>query len=173
LNYQEIYQKLYSTDPNYGRGSGCPATRELNSYIDYLESPVCDLGSGSGELVALLQKKGYSAVGFDYADCEDNIVCDITKPLPLHGFSSGVCFDVLEHIPEKDLNGVAANLIQVDLWAICINNTSSICNGIELHVTRWPYDKWHEWLKQFFTDLYAIRNTTNGGRLWIAANLSH
>jgi hypothetical protein len=166
-NLKELYQSIYNKHKTYGRGTSCPAVREFNSYRHYLTSPVCDLGSGSGETVELLQANGIGAVGFDYVKSGANIVCDITELLPLHGFSSGICFDVLEHIPKDKLPGIIQNFKQVPVWAICINNLSSVLDGVELHINRQSYIDWGEWLHSIFEDTIIIKPTDNGGMLWL------
>lgn len=87
-----------------------------------------------------------------------NLVKDLTLYDPYYGpysqkpsgkFDMVICTDVLEHVPEDDVESVLSELIdyteKVLFLAIAIRPAhKSFSNGINLHLTVWPKDKWEE-----------------------------
>jgi len=117
LTQRNLYQRLYE-DPNinYGRAADdrCPGTRYFPKYRYWLHGRVIDLGCGTGDTVSLLRQNGYEADGIDQVSLDNGMkVGDITQPLDLADYGTAVCIDVLEHIPDKQLAGLWANLVSV------------------------------------------------------------
>ena len=114
----ECYQKVYDQNPRYGCAAtgSCPAVRLLPLYLEWLLSPVLDLGCGNGDTVDALECQGFGAVGIDFirsakTDGTRIRTGDITKPIDnIREFRSGLCIDVLEHVDPANEDGLLRNL---------------------------------------------------------------
>ena len=151
---KELYQKIYDDNPWYGDASEgrCPGVRLLPKYQDWLIGPVIDLGCGRGHTVTALQELGFAAEGIDQIQNNPQMmVGDITKPLKdLPRFGSAVCIDCIEHLYDHQVQGLFANMKQVERQAFSIHNGESTGTGQELHVNRRPFDQWRNIIEEHF-----------------------
>ena len=151
---KELYQKIYDENPWYGdAGEGrCPGVRLLPKYQDWLIGPVIDLGCGRGHTVERLRELGFEAEGIDQISKHPGVmVGDITKPIEnLSRFKSAVCVDCIEHLYDEQVQGLFANMKQVQRQAFSIHNGESTGTGQELHVNRRPFDEWRRIIEEHF-----------------------
>ena len=151
---KELYQKIYDDNPWYGDAEKgrCPGVRLLPQYQDWLIGPVIDLGCGRGHTVERLRELGFEANGIDQISKHpDMMVGDITKPIAnLEQFKSAVCVDCIEHLYDDQIEGLFANMKQVQRQAFSIHNGESTGTGQELHVNRRPFDQWRTIIASHF-----------------------
>lgn len=132
-----------------------------------------DLGCSSGRLVRDFRRVGWTAVGLEGSDyslnrnrpCWDTeageslFTCDIGRPFNVGNevpytkhFDLITAFQVLEHLDKKRLESlmfhVELHSKPGTLFVISTSRTSEVINGVELHVTRWPREKWVEFFAE-------------------------
>lgn len=124
--HEKIYDKCWATE-EYRRYS--PGEQLVDLFWETATpnegQTLVDWGSGTGRMGYRLYKKGLDVTLVDFAegsldenirdDAEDNdslrfIKHDITKEIDLPS-AFGVCTDVLEHIPEEDIDAVLDNIL--------------------------------------------------------------
>lgn len=151
---KQLYQKIYDDNPWYGDAEEgrCPGVRLLPQYQDWLIGPVIDLGCGRGHTVERLRDLGFEAEGIDQISKHpEMMVGDITKPIEnLDRFRSAVCVDCIEHLYDEQVQGLFANMKQVERQAFSIHNGESTGTGQELHVNRRPFDQWRTVIEEHF-----------------------
>ena len=151
---KQLYQKIYDDNPWYGDAEEgrCPGVRLLPQYQDWLIGPVIDLGCGRGHTVEKLREEGFEAEGIDQIKKHpEMMVGDITKPIENLGrFKSAVCVDCIEHLYDDQVQGLFANMKQVQRQAFSIHNGESTGTGQELHVNRRPFEQWRTIIEEHF-----------------------
>ncbi len=151
---KELYQKIYDENPWYGDATEgrCPGVRLLPQYQDWLIGPVIDLGCGRGHTVEKLRELGFEAAGVDQIKKHpEMMVGDITKPLEnMARFKSATCIDCIEHLYDEQVQGLFANMKQVQRQAFSIHNGESTGTGQELHVNRRPFAQWRTIIEEHF-----------------------
>ena len=151
---KELYQQIYDGNPWYGdAGEGrCPGVRLMPKYQDWLIGPVIDLGCGRGHTVERLREIGFEAEGIDQITKHPGMmVGDITKPIDkILRFKSAVCVDCIEHLYDDQVEGLFANMKQVQRQAFSIHNGESTGTGQELHVNRRHFDQWRAIIEKHF-----------------------
>jgi hypothetical protein len=164
--WQDIYENLeWAGSAKHDR---CPGARVLKKYkeiLKWLNGPIMDLGCGRGDTVRYMRSLNIKADGVDQVSIDEGMsVADITKPFDLSGYNSIVCFDVIEHIPEEQIEGLLENMSKVKRQAFTIHNGSSCMErkawhgvkdknliGTELHVNRRPFKEWDKILSKWFS----------------------
>lgn len=113
-----IYQTLHNCDVNFQtRNQGLATRNKWLGMISDCES-VLEVGCGNGLLCQFLSAAGKKVTGVDLVPGPYKRtgyvfqLCHLVKqPLP-SGYDVALCFDVLEHIPEKDIDVVLRNIGQ-------------------------------------------------------------
>lgn len=117
------------------------------------EGLVVDFGCGTGRASIELAKAGHSVFLVDFADnCRDEeakhlpfLEWDLTRPMPMRS-PYGLCTDVMEHIPEKDVSTVLANILEasesVFFQISTVQDTFGEVIHQRLHCTIRPHDWW-------------------------------
>ncbi len=156
--------------------------RRFNQKINFLYGRergsiwVLDMGCAGGGFVKDCLDDGCVAVGLEGSDYSKRMhraewrtipeflfTADITAPYEIKGeFESGTfpikfeivtCWEVIEHIAEKDLKQLADNvkkhLKPEGLWIMSVSTGDDIVNGVNLHQTVKPYEWWVEKFKGF------------------------
>lgn len=151
---RKLYQKIYDENPWYGDAEKgrCPGVRLLPQYRDWLIGPVIDLGCGRGQTVEKVRELGLEADGIDQIKKHpEMMVGDITKPIEnLSRYNSAICVDCIEHLYDQQVQGLFANMKQVERQAFSIHNGESTGTGQELHVNRRPFDQWQTIIEEHF-----------------------
>lgn len=93
------------------------------------------------------------------------------KPSPGSMFDIALCCDVMEHIPEEDvdyvLSDVSSFIKQDGVALFSISGTPAVKtfeDGINLHVTIKPFDWWYQKLEQFVPQTFVIAYKSAEGK---------
>lgn len=143
----EKYQECYRL-PNYRMGHGrlghvLQRVGEIQKGDTYL-----DVGCGRAEIVKHLRTKRVEAFGVDFVpELVDEWIstADITAlPFEDRSFDFVGCFDVVEHLPEEQVDAALDELIRVTdrVLFITTNDKRSHLGDLELHLTRKPVEWW-------------------------------
>ena len=132
---KSVYERCYSDEAkeyrNFSPGENLVdkfwtcAGNTLDQGEPYKTQTGIDYGCGTGRASLLMAKRGLNVTMLDFAENSldphvkdalgDNLefqVADLTKPLPEDLKSQfGFCCDVLEHVPEKDIDAVLRNIL--------------------------------------------------------------
>lgn len=97
-----------------------PGEQIVDTFIDVVkpDGVILDFGCGTGRAALELTKRGHKVLAIDFADnCRDEeaigvpfLEWDLTLPCPAVG-NHGLCTDVMEHIPPKDVETVINNIM--------------------------------------------------------------
>lgn len=162
LEGQALYQNLYD-NPNlhYGQAAydKCPGVYFIPHYLEYLKSPIIDIGCGTGDTVRAMQKAGFVAQGMDWIDRGLNhIVCDITEPQDLSIYETTICIDVFEHITDDKLIGLVHNMQQAPRQVVTVHCGPSSKWGynVQLHLNIKTPEQWVTYLSQYFDIVKTI-----------------
>jgi SAM-dependent methyltransferase len=154
LSTRSQYQRIYDDFDWYGdaRQDRCPGVRLLPMCRDWLLSPVLDLGCGRGHTVEALREHGFVAEGIDQVAVNPAMrVGDICRPIAdVRSFASVTCMDCIEHLTDRELEGLVGNMLQVERQAFSIHNGPSADTGEELHVNRKPFREWERIISETF-----------------------
>lgn len=155
------YQQIYTDEDWYGNADQgrCPGTRLYPQYKGWLKGKILDIGCGRGHTVELLRREGFVCDGIDQVNVnQDMLVGDITKTLCIDSedYTTCLCIDVIEHIPEEIIEGLFNNFKLFDVQIFSIHNGPSVYKGVELHVNRKPFDVWRSILSQHFNIIQEI-----------------
>ena len=115
-----------------------------------------DVGCGRGEMIEIAYNTGHRPS----RGCET--VPDLIGGVIYHGlahdlpcrdneYDTVTMFDVMEHLTEADCMSAINELKRVAKKHIIlsISNRPSIVNGIDLHITKKPYDEWDKILREY------------------------
>lgn len=157
MSTKDIYQYLYDCNPKYGRPieNHCPGIAFYPHYEKWIEAPVFDLGCGTGDTVLFMREHNISADGMDQVVFHPQMrVGDICDPIPeMSKYTTGLCIDVMEHIPESRVAGLLSNLARCKKQIISIHNKPAWYrgpNGEELHINLKPFSEWNDLLREYF-----------------------
>jgi hypothetical protein len=161
LTEKDKYRMMYLSE-SYREES--PGERQVPTIMELLkpEGKIIDFGCGTGRAGIELAKRGLSPFLIDFADtCRDEealslpfLEWDMTHPIP-QSAPFGMCCDVMEHIPPKDVSLVIENIMasaeNVFFLISTIQDKWGEMIGCELHLTVKP----HAWWKAMF-DKYQV-----------------
>ena len=153
----ETYKAIYKDKHlKYGQAEHdrCPGVRYFPRYMNWICSPVLDLGCGTGDTVRLLKRNCFLATGYDWIPVLPEVgqQADITEPLPmilLLNVSSSICIDVFEHVDDRGITGILKNLARTNRQAITVHTGSHVVHGVELHINQKPVEEWRELIGQY------------------------
>jgi hypothetical protein len=148
------YRQLHATS-GYGSTS-VKNLRFLRPEILLLKPrSILDYGCGKSPLLDRLEL-GYPVELHRYDPAIPAIATPPTKPVDLL-----INVDVLEHIPEADLDHVVGHMARLAKNAIIIVDTEPagtiLPNGENAHCTLHPHAWWADYLRRFFPTLEPIR----------------
>ncbi len=155
-NHEEDYGQTADTEPRF------MITKSLIESISNAKT-VFDAGVGRGGFYNII-KKEYSTCGIeaskvavDKFHSEDKnvkniFIQQIKSNYNPDSFDVVTCLDVLEHIPESELEIVFSNLLFIGkkYFIFSVANHSDIWNGQELHITQLEYDIWESMFEKHF-----------------------
>lgn len=165
-DYEEIYTGLFNT------GGYCPIPCERDVYAakafksiikENKILSIIDVGAGNGHVARNIHSIDPSILiscadfnnfhKLDYAshiNCNLTIQADIEKLLN-NSYDILFCLDCLEHLPEDKLDDVLVVFKKISKWLIIsVPSTSSVVNGIELHLTIKPKEWWDDLFSKYF-----------------------
>ncbi len=135
---------------------------------------VLDIGCGTGRLFAHLRDNGIHAQGVDLVDALDpNIRQDYApwfREMPVQDlfgwdqpFDLGICADVMEHLPESDVDDALAQIaMTVSKAVFLIANHPSEYMGHDLHLTRRPVEWWQDRMSVAFDHVERLPYARKG-----------
>lgn len=155
INRQHLsdYEEFHSKEI-YGTGGKCfpsvlPHIRALSpdSIIDY--------GAGRSKIAYWIAKK----TGMNRVACFDPAVPEISE-IPSETFGVVVSFDVLEHIPEEEMDAVLSEMATVGKHALLVIDIAPakaiLSDGRNAHVSLHDEDWWQKRLAQYFPTIRPI-----------------
>lgn len=112
------------------------------------------LDYGCGEGMQYIQERFYEAWGTKIPTMYDPAVPGLDQP-PSGTFDGVICTDVLEHVPEDELDNVINDLVNYSrMWAFvsvcCRPAKRKFDDGTNVHVTIKPFTWWQEKLGERF-----------------------
>lgn len=175
LSERDIYVRMWS-DPDYHVTS--PALRDLDRFLSMVKpepnSSIIDFGCGTAKADVQLRNMGFVMVLIDFVDamCPEAEELDANDPdgryfsffecclwelnkLPGIETDYGICFDVMEHLPEEKIGDTLEGMSQM----VTVGTFFQICTtvdgfgariGEELHKTVKPAMWWIDRLAQFY-----------------------
>lgn len=120
------------------------------------DATVTDYGAGEGRVINWLSERGATVNGFDLVKLHPAVEEACLWKLPTDAQTEfGVCFDVLEHIPEHHVSTVLKRMR--DRTTICVAFTVATlpCSvgrrfGLTLHETVRPIEWWDKRVSEVF-----------------------
>lgn len=122
--------------------------------VEFQSKRILDYGCGSGKQYE--QEKVHKIWGVKYPAMYDPAVPGHDR-LPTGKFDGVICTDVLEHIPEDELNQVLRQIAGFTRqWAfltVCCRQAKKLLpDGRNVHVTIQPFEWWQARVKPYFPD---------------------
>ena len=153
------YKICYENDPTYKMGrERMLDAREVLSRQPYRGSYL-DVGCGRGEMLDYARRdlkfrKTHGTETVEGLMIMGMLTIATVDNLPFHDseFEVVSMFDVIEHLNEFDIERGCKELYRVaeKVLIITASNVSSIEQGMELHITRKPYDEWDTFFRSVF-----------------------
>lgn len=152
MDAKRIYDEVYETIPGYGDVNH---GGRMQRYVvkELKPKSVLDVGCGKGVFCQYLAKNGILTYGLDVSaplPKTNNVTWfkhDL-KSIPLMTVEWVTAFDVLEHIPEKDLEKVFKEFDRVArkgfIFSICFRDSIYKVQGQSLHPTVKPVQWWKD-----------------------------
>jgi 2-polyprenyl-3-methyl-5-hydroxy-6-metoxy-1,4-benzoquinol methylase len=159
----KVYDEIYKNEDNYN-----PHVPEKDEYIDKfvesIEGRILDAGCGQGNHLKRLRNNGFDVFGIEIS----KFVCDSYLQDVPHmnsdiisfakcnhdNFEAVICLDVLEHIPEGEIDVVLSSLCKLsDSFLFGIANHSDIKQGYELHLIQEDSNWWATKLAEHFKNV--------------------
>jgi len=148
----EQYRQLHE-HKHYGWESELEATKYAAIISERGVNTVLDYGSGQSRLAYMLPCEGKR-----YDPAIEGIDTPPEEPVDMI-----LCTDVLEHIPDEDLDEVFANIAKLADTALFVIHLgkakNKLPNGDNCHCTVMPEDWWFERIKGKFDDVTVIEST--------------
>jgi len=141
------YQKMHQSKKNFNGRSLKPHAEKINHYIEDLDLvTLLDYGSGKAKF-----HKKLNAVVTPY----DPAVPEFQK-LPDEDFDGVICTDVLEHVPEDELDDVLTQIFNRARYFVYFSISTkpakkTLPNGENAHCTIKPEGWWEEYISEYQT----------------------
>ncbi len=152
--YRPIFTMLY-TETDYGSGDLCTGIKYYECYKKWLKPKIIDLGCGVGDAVDLFREEGLEADGIDWMMLGTHMkLGDITKPLDFTGYTTATCLDVLQHVADRDLDGLFRNMQQTERQVFIFHTGSSVITlghrQVEMHQNQKSKQDWCDLISNYF-----------------------
>ena len=153
----EQYKILHNQKLGYGNGYN-NSTLDLDHLNNFLKSNssklILDYGCGKGDLTKYLNKS-YTCYGYDPA------ISQFNNEHKDKNFDTIVCLDVLEHIPEDEINTLLDHIKTYNVKSLYFIVSTRYAktllpDGRNCHETVKPKDWWQDIFKNTFTSKHII-----------------
>ena len=160
-----LYERVYEEIIDYGRAefNHCPGIRLYPHYKNYLKGNIIDLGSGTGETVIFLREQNINACGIDWIEPRSEFCLkkDISILTDLQQYDCATCFDVIEHLNNKQAITLFTNMTDCKYQIFTIANNPSIITlnsgeKIDLHINKKPFKVWRPIISDYFDILKEL-----------------
>jgi len=172
-NYEEKYGQVEPDEPRF------LVPKLLIESIQNVKT-VFDAGVGKGGFYKII-KDTYTVYGIeaskvaiekfhsDDPNIKNILIQEVIKNYPSNLFDVVTCLDVLEHIPESELDYVFENLCFVGkkYFIFSVANHSDIWDGMELHVTQLEYDVWESKFEKYFKLITGIEIHSGKAKIFL------
>lgn len=171
----EKYRAMWSFD---GYRNYAPGEERVAEFLDVVNVPpgamVVDFGCGTGRGALALKQRGFAPYLVDFADnCRDPealglpFVCADLAGDPLFVGDVGYCTDVMEHIPDAQIDEVIRNVMgHVPVCYFAIDFRDDICGAIigeTLHMSVHPAEWWMAKFTALGFRVEGLRNSQDAG----------
>lgn len=153
-NYREIYEAN-----RYGHG-GSHFPYVLAHVMALRPRSILDYGAGKSDIAVRLARRS----GATFVHRFDPAIPEIAKA-PDGRFDLVVSFDVLEHIPEEEIDTVLSEMARLADHALLVidmrpSKHKTLADGRNVHVSLHDVAWWHARLRRFFPDMlpFEIRS---------------
>lgn len=151
-NLVSQYAQLHKTK-RYGHTANSYMSHVRACIVDLRATRVLEYGCGQSKLGELLGAPGLEWMRYDPAISE-------FSALPQGPVDLVVCTDVMEHIPEEDVEDVLRHigtLCRNVFFNIATRRAKTILpDGQNAHCTVWTVERWMEVLRKEFTDVSVV-----------------
>ena len=151
-NEKEKYQLMWQ-HPSYR--TVCPGEHVVDAFLGIVDPNgiIIDYGCGTGRTSLSLSNRGHDVMLLDFTDNSRDedaralpfVQWDLTSPIPMEA-EYGICTDVMEHIPTKDVGHVIDNIMnsanKVFFQISTVDDHFGKMIGHALHNTVKPHDWW-------------------------------
>lgn len=154
------YAKIHR-DGLYGQSSEFLLAQLQRQLVDRRLHPkrILDYGCGQSRLVDWISKLQ------DAVACRYDPAIQKYSDLPEGPFDLLINTDVLEHVPEDNLDNVLREMRSLSENAFIVVSTRPagkvLPNGENAHCTVWPSDKWLEKISAYFPNIREINSLKN------------
>jgi ubiquinone/menaquinone biosynthesis C-methylase UbiE len=160
-DYKQLYEKMHLTDRAYRQNNqGLALWKHWRVPAD-LSGPILEVGCGNGRLIEKLTVEGFDCIGLDCInniyDLPDYYMHDLTGGmLPFYDnhFPWLLCFDVLEHLPERSIDFVLSEFQRVSKRQVI---SVAHYGSPPLHLTVKDPDWWYEKISPGFEHIVIER----------------
>lgn len=149
----KYYEEIYKTRSDYKRDLE-PMYENITAFLTFKPNSVLDYGCGRGNLADLFAKN-YGSNIYKY----DPAIAEFSE-FPTGNYELAVNTDVLEHVPEEEIDGIIKNiraLCQNAFFNVHLSHASEILsNGENAHCTIKPPHWWLQKVKRHFPQAYIV-----------------
>lgn len=156
MNRQHLsdYEHFHSSEI-YGTGGKCfPDT--LPHIMALSPKSLIDYGAGRSKIAYWLGREA----NMEHVACFDPAVPEISQ-IPEEKFDVVVSFDVLEHIPEEEMDAVLSEMAKVATHALLIIDIApakaTLSDGRNAHVSLHDESWWQDRLAQYFPSIRPFK----------------
>ena len=158
------YQSIHAARPDYGPGSGDKVCHAIASACAHLPARfVVDYGCGNSTMILRIWPRAAMHWRYDPAVPQYNTVIPETQK-----FSWGLCSDMLEHVPENELDDLLRHLWHLSanwVFIVCTRPAGQLLSdGSNAHVTVKPSSWWLDKLRLFWRDTARVQLATPADR---------
>jgi hypothetical protein len=166
MKHLAAYQHIHATNPTYGQGSGLAVCSAIRNYIAPHLPPdghsVIDYGCGRSRMIFDIFPDALIHARYDPA------IPEFSGLPPPQGFTFGICTDVLEHIPENELDETLLLLsLTARKWIfiVCTRPAGQLLpNGENAHCTVRDPEWWLDQLKRVWASARQANFNTPANR---------
>lgn len=149
----KYYEEIYATRTDYKRDL-MPMYQNIEEFLNFEPKSVLDYGCGRGNLAELFLKYHHATI-YKY----DPAIPEFSE-FPTGHYDLAVNTDVLEHVPEEEIEGIIRNIRALSrnaFFNVHLSHASEILsNGENAHCTIKPPEWWKQQVKKYFSEAYII-----------------
>ena len=153
--YIEQYKLLYQIKPKYGKSSVKLYDTILPIINEYSPNSILDFGCGQSPLVDMI-KEVFNGISIHRYDP----VFEEFSKLPNHIVDFVICTDVLQHVPEDDLDNTLKQITSLSKNCFfhikCTDHPTRFPNGEPSNITVRSKEWWKKFLSNYFNSVVEV-----------------